>query len=75
MDETILVEQGRRLDATARSHPLGTAGGGRFDSLKIKAMNQMDEGFHLLPCGGGGWFTVKGRPPPSGFFASILIAK
>ena len=72
MDKLFLVEQGRSLDATTRCNPLGTSGGGRFDSLEIKAMNQMDEGFHVLPCGGGGWFAVEGRPTPSGFLAGIL---
>ena len=75
MDETVFKEHGRCLDASARCNPLGTSGGGRFDSLEIKAMDQVDEGFNVLPCGGGGRFAVKGRPSPSGFLASIRIAK
>jgi hypothetical protein len=75
MDETFLKEQGRCLDASARCDPFRASRGRRFDSLEIKAMNQMDEGFHVLQCGGGGWFAVERRPSPSGFFASIWTAE
>ena len=75
MDETFLKEQGRRLDALTRSHPLGTAGRRRLHSSEIKMVDQIDEGFHVLQCGGGGWFAVERRPSPSGFLAGILIAK
>jgi hypothetical protein len=38
-------------------------------------VDQIDEGFHVVPCGGGGWFATKRSPSPSGFLAGIRIAE